>query len=76
MVMSPTMRFISLTAAFLCFPATLAIVLVVMGTALSIRQPIGWLPTATEAGQLLGILLTAQAAIAALTLAVTIFAMQ
>ena len=47
-----------------------------MGTALSMRQPISWLPTGTESGQLLGTLLTAQAATAALTLAVTIFAMQ
>ena len=38
--------------------------------------PIGWLPPTHEAGSLLGPLLGAQAAIAALTLAVTLFVMQ
>ena len=37
--------------------------------------PFGWLPTAGDATELLGTLLTAQAAIAALTLAVTLFVM-
>lgn len=39
-------------------------------------KPATWLPDATEAGSLLGALLSAQAAIAALTLAVTLFVMQ
>ena len=38
--------------------------------------PISWLPEASEARALLGTLLTAQAAIAALTLAVSLFVMQ
>ena len=39
-------------------------------------QPIGWMPKASEAHELLGPLLGAQAAITALTLAVTLFVMQ
>ena len=39
-------------------------------------SPISWLPEATEAVGSLGTLLAAQAAIAALTLAVTLFVMQ
>ena len=39
-------------------------------------EPLAWLPQASEAHQILGILLGAQAAIAALTLAVTLFVMQ
>ena len=42
----------------------------------AVTPPISWLPKTSEAGTLLGTLLTAQAAIAALTLAVTIFVMQ
>ena len=42
----------------------------------AVAPPISWLPETSEAGTLLGTLLTAQAAIAALTLAVTIFVMQ
>ena len=70
------MRFISRTATRLLFPAALGVTLVVMGVVLAIRQPISWLPAAGEAEPLLGTLLTAQAAIVALTLAVTIFVMQ
>ena len=41
-----------------------------------VMEPAAWLPTASEAHKVLGILLGAQAAIAALTLAVTLFVMQ
>ena len=47
-----------------------------MGAVLVVAQPISWMPATTEADSLLGNMLTAQAAIAALTLAVTIFVMQ
>ena len=50
-----------------------AVGLVVVPAATS---PISWLPEASEGRALLGTLLTAQAAIAALTLAVTLFVMQ
>ena len=43
---------------------------------LVVMCPISWLPKTSEAGTLLGTLLTAQAAVAALTLAVTLFLMQ
>ena len=43
---------------------------------LLITEPMPWLPKASEAGTLLSTLLGAQAAIAALTLAVTLFVMQ
>ena len=44
--------------------------------ALTVTSPLSWLPTTSDARSLLGYLLTAQAAIAALTLAVTLFVMQ
>ncbi len=50
-----------------------AVALVVGPVAMS---PISWLPEAGKAGTLLGTLLTAQAAIVALTLAVTLFVLQ
>ena len=53
-----------------------AVALVALFAVAAIRPPIGWLPEASEAVTLLGTLLTAQAAIAALTLAVTLFVMQ
>ena len=55
--------------ALVVVPVTAIVVLFKM-------PPISWLPKASEAGTLLGTLLAAQAAIAALTLAVTIFVMQ
>ena len=55
------------------FGTLLATVLVVVPAAIS---PISWLPEASEAKALLRTLLTAQAAIAALTLAVTLFVLQ
>ena len=67
------MRFISRTVAILAFLITITVALVVV---LVRMPPISWLPKASEAGTLLGTLLTAQAAIAALTLAVTLFVMQ
>ena len=47
-----------------------------MATLAILIPPICWLPGLDDAGELLGNLLTAQAAIAALTLAVTLFLMQ
>ena len=47
-----------------------------MATLAILIPPICWLPELDDAGGLLGNLLTAQAAIAALTLAVTLFVMQ
>ena len=52
---------------------------ILAGTSFSLAfkmEPMGWLPKASEAHAILGILLGAQAAIAALTLAVTLFVMQ
>ena len=56
----------------------LGIVLVTAGLLMLLvaASPISWLPNVDEARTLLGIFLTAQAAIAALTLAVTLFVMQ
>ena len=48
----------------------------VLCVCLLITEPMPWLPKASEAGTLLGTLLGAQSAIAALTLAVTLFVMQ
>lgn len=73
---SPVMRFISCAVALSFLPVVLGVVLFVTGAVLAAAQPISLLPAATEAGGLLGTLLTAQAAIAALTLAVTIFVME
>ena len=56
------MRFISCTAALSVLPAVLGVVLLVAGAVLAVAQPISLLPAATEAGGLLGTLLTAQAA--------------
>ena len=53
--------------------ALIAVALVVVPIA---TAPISWLPNASKVGPLLGTLLTAQAAIAALTLAVSLFVMQ
>ena len=53
------------------FVGTGPILLVLVAT-----PPIEWLPPAGDASLLLGVLLTAQAAIAALTLAVTLFVLQ
>ena len=50
--------------------------LVAMAAVVCYTPPQNWLPKTREAESLLGILLTAQAAIAALTLAVTLFVMQ
>ena len=52
------------------------VALVALFVVLAAIPPIGWLPKASEAVTLLGTLLTAQSAIAALTLAVTLFVMQ
>ena len=72
------MRFISRTVAILALPIKVALVAVlVTAVVVLVRMPpISWLPKASEAGTLLGTLLTAQAPIAALTLAVTLFVMQ
>ena len=72
------MRFISRTVAILALPIKVALVVVLVTAVVVLFKmpPISWLPKASEAGTLLGTLLAAQAAIAALTLAVTIFVMQ
>ena len=57
--------------------ALLSVLLVaVTGAAPSVFPPLNWLPEAKDAGPLLGTLLAGQSAIAALTLAVTLFLMQ
>ena len=69
-----------ITSLTMCLPL---IVSVLVATVLAIGlvvsaviPPISWLPETNEASAMLGTLLTAQAAIAALTLAVTLFVMQ
>ena len=52
------------------------LIMAVITVAPAALSPFSWVPAAKEAGALLGTLLTAQAAIAALTLAVTLFMMQ
>ena len=48
-----------------------------LGTVLAcVAKPINWLPEASKSGTLLGVLLTAQATITALTLAVSLFVLQ
>jgi len=54
----------------------LMLVAAVFAVVVLVTPPLSWLPEASEAGSLLGPLLGAQAAIAALTLAVTLFVMQ
>ena len=64
----------------MCIPLIAAVVIatvLAVGLAVpALTAPISWLPETSEASALLGTLLTAQAAIAALTLAVTLFVMQ
>ena len=63
------------TSAVLTVVATVGI-LAALSVVAAVTPPLGWLPAAAETASLLGALLGAQAAIAALTLAVTIFVLQ
>ena len=56
--------------------ALAGITIVAFVSVLLLTPPVPWLPKASDADVLLGTMLTAQAAIAALTLAVTLFVMQ
>ena len=61
---------------FVTIPVLVAVLLVVLVFVTVSIPPFPWLPEAGEAAGLLGTLLTAQAAITALTLSVTIFVIQ
>lgn len=69
----------ALTAVATAFTPPLVVLGLLLGLATSlvfVLKPLTWLPPAGESHILLGILLTAQATIAAFTLAVTLFVMQ